>query len=152
MSAWAYMLGGGMPRNASCRGGVFATRRFPRPPTPHHTHAKIPIKRRGTPLQTPRCLHDHAGITTGNGGLDRMRGRGWDGRGNLRGNHEDPAPTVGRLRGWHCDPHCAQRPPIAAAMRVPCHPTRRPPMETLWSLQRHGTPRRYVLREMEFLD
>ena len=50
-----------------------------------------------------------------------------DGRGNLRENREDPAPTVGRLRGFHCDPHRAQRPPIAAAMRVPCHPAC-PPM------------------------
>ena len=32
-----------------------------------------------------------------------MRGRGWDGRGNLRENREDPAPTVGRLRGFRCD-------------------------------------------------
>ena len=44
---------------------------------------------------TTRSLHDHAGITTGNGGLDRMRGGGRDGRGNLRENREDPAPTVG---------------------------------------------------------
>ncbi len=52
-----------------------------------------------------------------------MRGGGRDGRGNLRENREDPAPTVGRLRGWHCDPHRAQRPPIAAAaMCVPGHP------------------------------
>ena len=55
-----------------------------------------------------------------------MRGGGWDGRGNLRENREDPAPTVGRLRGWHCDPHRAQRTPIGAAMRVPC-PHRTPP-------------------------
>ena len=34
-------------------------------------------------------------ITTGNGGLGRMRGGGRDGRGNLRENREDPAPTVG---------------------------------------------------------
>jgi len=27
------------------------------------------------------------------------------GRGNLRENREDPAPTVGRWRGCHCDPH-----------------------------------------------
>ena len=45
-------------------------------------------------------------ITTGNGGLDRMRGGGRDGRGNLRENREDPAPTVGRLRGFHCASHC----------------------------------------------
>ena len=81
-----------------------------------------------------------------------MRGGGRDGRGNLRENREDPAPTVGRLRGWHCDPHRAQGPPIAAAMRVPCHPARRPPMETLWFSQRRSTPRRYVHREMELLD
>ena len=92
---------------------------------------------------TTRCLHGHAGITTGNGVLDRMHGEGRDGRGNLRENREDPAPTVGRLRGWHCDPHRAQRPPMAAAMRVPCHPARRPPMETLWFLQRRGTLRRH---------
>ena len=62
-------------------------------------------------------------ITTGKGGLDRMRGEGRDGRGNLRENREDPAPTVGRLRGFHCGPHRAQRPPIAAAsMCVPCPP------------------------------
>ena len=59
---------------------------------------------------------------------DRMRAYGGaNGRGNLRENREDPAPTVGRLRGFHCDPHRAQRPPIAAAMRVPCHPAC-PPM------------------------
>ena len=50
------------------------------------------------------------------------KGRGGGGRGNLRENREDPAPTVGRLRGYHCDPHRAQRPPIGAAM---------PHMETL---------------------
>ena len=83
--------------------------------------------RHATSLQMLRCLHDHAGITTGNGGLDRMRGEGRDGRGNLRENREDsPAPTVGRLRGFHCDPHRAQRPPIAAAMRVPGHPASPP--------------------------
>ena len=32
MSMWAQMMVGGIPRNADCRGGVFATRRFPRPP------------------------------------------------------------------------------------------------------------------------
>ena len=50
------------------------------------------------------------------------KGRVGGGRGNLRENREDPAPTVGRLRGYHCDPHRAQRPPIGASMRVPCHP------------------------------
>ena len=85
-------------------------------------------------------------ITTGNGGLDRMRGGGRDGRGNLRENREDPAPTVGRLRGGHCAQHRAQRPPIDATMRVPCHPTCLPPMEPLWFLQRRGTLRRYGLR------
>ena len=57
--------------------------------------------------------------TTGNGGLDRMRGGGRDGRGNLRENREDPAPTVGiaiRIapkgrplpppsRAYHATPH-----------------------------------------------
>ena len=65
---------------------------------------------------------------------------------------EDPAPTVGRLRGFHCDPHRAQRPPIGPSIRVPCHPTCLPPMEPLWFLQRRGTPRRYVLREPELPD
>ena len=62
---------------------------------------------------TTRHLHDHAGITIGNGGLDRMRGEGRDGRGNLRENREDPAPTVGRLRGYRCGglPH---RPPFTS--------------------------------------
>ena len=55
---------------------------------------------------TTRRLHDHAGITIGNGGLDRMRGGGRNGRGNLRENREDPAPTVGHLRGFHCASHC----------------------------------------------
>ena len=35
-----------------------------------------------------------------------MRGGGRDGRGNLRENREDPAPTVGHLRGFHCASHC----------------------------------------------
>ena len=35
-----------------------------------------------------------------------MRGGGWDGRGNLRENREDPAPTVGHLRGFQCASHC----------------------------------------------
>ena len=35
-----------------------------------------------------------------------MRGEGRDGRGNLRENREDPAPTVGHLRGLHCASHC----------------------------------------------
>ena len=35
-----------------------------------------------------------------------MRGEGRDGRGNLRENREDPAPTVGHLRGFHCASHC----------------------------------------------
>ena len=60
-------------------------------------HDAAPKARRGTPrrYKDPLRRHDHAGITTGNGGLDRMRGRGRDGRGNLRENREDPAPTVG---------------------------------------------------------
>ena len=38
---------------------------------------------------------------------DRMRAYGGaNGRGNLRENREDPAPTVGRLRGFHCASHC----------------------------------------------
>ena len=66
-----------------------------------------------------------------------MRGEGRDGRGNLRENREDPAPTVGRLRGGHCDPDHAQRAPMAAAfMRVPCHPAF--PHEPV-VLQRRGT-------------
>ena len=71
-----------------------------------------------------------------------MRGGGRDGRGNLRENREDPAPTVGIC--W--DGIAIQMPTIAAAIRIPCHP-RRPRF-----LSRRGTPRRYVLREMELLD
>ena len=78
--------------------------------------------------------------TTGNGGLDRMRGGGRDGRGNLRENREDPAPTVG----------------IAIQIAPKCrrlHARTMPPTYgTLWFLQRRGTPRRYALREMELLD
>ena len=38
---------------------------------------------------------------------DRMRAYGGaNGRGNLRENREDPAPTVGRLRGFQCASHC----------------------------------------------
>ena len=43
----------------------------------------------------------------GRGGVDGVGG----GRGNLRENREDPAPTVGRLRGWHCDPNGVPLPP-----------------------------------------
>ena len=78
----------------------------------------------------------------------RIRDGVGGGRGNLRENREDPAPTVGRLRGFHCASNRAQRPPIDATMRVPCHPTCLPPMEPLWFLQRRGTPRRYGLRDM----
>ena len=83
---------------------------------------------------TTRCLHGHAGITTGNGGLDRMRGRGWDGRGNLRENREDPAPTVGRLRGFHCASHCD---PNVAHCRL--HTRTMPHMETpVFTTTRHA--------------
>ena len=40
--------------------------------------------------------------------------RGWAGESS---RCEDPAPTVGRLRGYHCDPNVA----IAASMRIPYH-------------------------------
>ena len=74
--------------------------------------------RHATSRQTPhrhrsRQWYCHGGMVCARGG---------DGRGNLRENREDPAPTVGRLRGWHCDPHRAQRPPIAASIRVLCRP------------------------------
>ena len=44
MPMWSQMVVGGIRRNgipahANCRGGVFATRRFPRPPPPPHRHA-----------------------------------------------------------------------------------------------------------------
>jgi len=71
---------------------------------------------------------------------DRMRAYGGaNGRGNLRENREDPAPTVG-----HCDPHRAQRASIAAAFtRVPCH-SASPHGPVV--LKRRGTLRRYGLR------
>ena len=100
--------------------------------------------RHATSLQTPRCLHDHAGITTGNEGLDRMRGGGRDGRGNLRENREDPAPTVGiaiRIapKGRPLPPPCAY------------HATPHPPMSPWFyndaaPKSRRGTPRRYKRR------
>jgi len=45
---------------------------------------------------------------------------------------EDPAPTVGRLRGYHCDPNVA----IAASMRIPYHN-----MESHGFYNRRGTVR-----------
>ena len=67
----------------------------------------------------------------------RWAGRAWkrtgwrrgmgDGRGNLRENREDPAPTVGRWRGCHCDP-------IVTPLPQPCAyhaPRMPPPMGTL---------------------
>ena len=67
-----------------------------------------------------------------------MRGEGWDGRGNLRENREDPAPTVGRLRGFHCASHCD--PNVAHGRRhARTMPPRAPPTYgTLWFLQRRG--------------
>ena len=44
--------------------------------------------------------------------------RAWWGRAGESSRCEDPAPTVGRLRGWHCDPNAA----IAAAMRISSTP------------------------------
>jgi len=36
---------------------------------------------------------------------------------------EDPAPTVGRLRGCHCVAHCDPNAVITtASLRMPCHP------------------------------
>ena len=57
-----------------------------------------------------------------------MAREGWalaGGRGNLRENREDPAPTGGHLRGCHCDPHCD---PNAAHCRHHAHTM--PRMET----------------------
>ena len=69
MSMWAQMMVGGIPRNADCRGGVFATRRFPRPPPtpamrlpstrrhPRHAYTCHPAHRRhhscAIPLPSP---------------------------------------------------------------------------------------------------
>ena len=64
------------------------------------------------------------------------RGMG-DGRGNLRENREDPAPTVGRWRGCHCDP-------IVTPLPQPCAyhaPRMPPPMGTLRFLH-NDAPRR----------
>ena len=92
------------------RGPLNATRRF----------LIVPRRDKDHPRQ-----HGHAGHHHGEGrhpiGCAHMGGA--NGRGNLRENREDPAPTVGRLRGRHCDPHRAQRASIAAViMRVPCLP------------------------------
>ena len=95
--------------------------------------------------KTSRADMTMRAITTGKGGLDRMRGGGRDGRGNLRENREDPAPTVGRLRGWRCDPnagHCR----LYAHFLRPTYPHE--PVV----LKRRGTPRRYALREMGLRD
>ena len=96
--------------------------------------------RHATSRQTPhrhrsRQWYCHGGMVCAHGG---------DGRGNLCENREDPAPTVGRWRGWHCDPHCAQRPPIAASIHA-YYAAPHPPMNP-WFLQRRGTPHRYGLR------
>ena len=72
--------------------------------------------------------------TTGNGGLDRMRGGGRDGRGNLRENREDPAPTVGIA---------IQIAPKCRRLHARTMPPRMPPTYgTLWFLQRRGMPHR----------
>ena len=82
--------------------------------------------------------------TTGNGGLDRMRGGGRDGRGNLRENREDPAPTVGIA---------IQIAPKCRRLHARTMPPRMPPTYgTLWFLKRRGTPRRYALRERGLRD
>ena len=92
------------PRNADCRGVVFATRRFPRPPPPHVYHPgprqsriidapPLIATRRATSLQTPphhpptcappsphlgRCtLGFHAKIRGCSGPGRRMVGRRW---------------------------------------------------------------------------
>ena len=63
-----------------------------------------------------------------------MRGGGRDGRGNLRENREDPAPTVGRLRGFHCASHCD---PNVAHCRL--HTRTMPHMETpVFTTTRHA--------------
>ena len=71
----------------------------------------------------------------GRGGLRGVGG----GRGNLRENREDPAPTVGRLRGFHCASNRAQRPPIGAALRIPS-PYQRPTNQGYPSLHVRVSP------------
>ena len=69
------------------------------------------------------------------------------GRGNLRENRKDPAPTVGicgDIIAIQMLSHCRRY-----AHTV--HPACPSPKETLWFLQQRGTPRRYGLREMELV-
>ena len=70
------------------------------------------------------------------------------GRGNLRENRKDPAPTVGicgDIIAIQMLSHCRRY-----AHTV--HPACPSPKETLWFLQQRGTPRRYGLREIELRD
>ena len=70
------------------------------------------------------------------------------GRGNLRENREDPAPTVGicgDIIAIQMLSHCRRH---AHTM----HPACCPPMGTLRFLQQRGTPHRYGLREIELRD
>ena len=71
---------------------------------------------------------------------------GCGGRGNLRENREDPAPTVGVCGDFIALRIATQMSPMAATMRIPCPPRMPPIYGTLWFLQRRGTPRRYGLR------
>ena len=128
-------------------GGQLSARPYSPSPTKipmRHAVARInDATRRATSLQTLRCLHDHAGITIGNGGLDRMRACGGQVGGGIFAKTAKTPPLQSGVCGDFIAVRIAPKgrplPPPPCAYHA--HPACLPP-ETLWFLQRRGAPRR----------